>query len=175
MTGCPHSANALCPTCSGQVAGRPPAEIVVVTPELAELIRRLRELHAQNGMTRRELAAAIFCSESTLSRDLSGARCPTWKQTRAIVRACDDQRHMILWQRRWEHAQASLFPTRVPGRYLAAMVHSTRWERFRRFVRYVAPLVIRRLAIDAVERLKTAARWVHSAATSAFARLRNQR
>ncbi|MFD3761844.1 helix-turn-helix domain-containing protein [Streptomyces sp. NPDC058622] len=175
MTGCPHSTNAPCLTCNGQVSGRPPAEIIVVTPELAELIRRLRELHAQNGVTRRELAAAIFCSESTLSRDLSGARCPTWKQTRAIVRACDDERHMILWQRRWEQAQASLFPTRLPDRFLAAMIHSTRWERLRHFVRYVAPYVIRWLAIDVVERLKTAARWVHSAATSTFARLRNQR
>ncbi|MDR3080106.1 MAG: helix-turn-helix domain-containing protein [Streptomyces sp.] len=122
INSCPRCTNPLpknhsgpCPTCGPQ-PGRPPALVQARTGPVQHLVEELRALINEKGVSRAHLAETIYCSPATLSRDLSGRRCPTWEQVEAIIRACDDEKHLAIWQQRWRDAQLSLIDARLyPG------------------------------------------------------------
>lgn len=121
INSCPRCTNPLpknhhgpCPTCGPQ-PGRPPARVRARTEAVQHLVEELRALIIEKGISRTALAETIYCSPATLSRDLSGQRCPTWEQLEAIVRACDDEKHLAIWHRRWREAQLSLLDPYMRG------------------------------------------------------------
>ncbi|MCD9146013.1 helix-turn-helix domain-containing protein [Streptomyces albireticuli] len=143
-TSCTHTADTTCPACNSRRGGRPPAEIRAETPELRTLIEEVRNLHTQRGITRKQLAKAIYSSESTISRDLSGARYPSWGQIKAIVISCGDEKNLKHWQQLWQHAQIARI--RNAGAVCGEMHLAVRGSFAMALIRWVLPPAAFRVA-----------------------------
>jgi hypothetical protein len=74
----------------------------------------LRDLHREAGRPKqRMLAAALHCSDATVSAILNGHRFPAWEQTEAFVRACGGD--VAAWKQRWMQADRGVNPGSADG------------------------------------------------------------